>query len=107
VFEDEYEVEAIIDERLLRGAKQYLVKWKGYGAVAASWTPANDRTHWAEALAEYEQAKCSHPPPLVIRTPTSTHYLSSRINLLTLSSSPPSHSQTHTFTPYTFVSSHF
>ena len=37
--ETDYEVEKILDHRLFRKNKQYLVKWKDYGTEFNSWEP--------------------------------------------------------------------
>ncbi|KAG5717984.1 hypothetical protein E4T56_gene1732 [Termitomyces sp. T112] len=37
--EEEYEVEEILDSRVLRGKLQFKVKWKGYGIGDISWEP--------------------------------------------------------------------
>ena len=37
--ETDYEVERILDHRLFRNVKQYLVKWKDYGSEFNSWEP--------------------------------------------------------------------
>lgn len=46
---EEFEVEAILDTRLFRGRRQYLLKWKGYPDHDASWEPEAMVTH-ADAL---------------------------------------------------------
>lgn len=51
----EYEVEAIIGERLFRGKTQYLVKWKGHHIENATWEPIANLTHCDEVLAEWKQ----------------------------------------------------
>ena len=33
----EYEVERVLDSRVVRGNKQFLVKWKGYDDGARTW----------------------------------------------------------------------
>lgn len=35
----EYEVERVLGERRVRGGRQFLVKWKGYGDWENSWEP--------------------------------------------------------------------
>ncbi|KAJ2783471.1 hypothetical protein H4R18_001680 [Coemansia javaensis] len=35
----EYEVEAIVDDRIERGKREFLLKWKGYGHDANTWEP--------------------------------------------------------------------
>ena len=37
-----YEVEAIMGERIMKGRKEYLVKWKGYGENESSWEDEKD-----------------------------------------------------------------
>ena len=38
----EYEIEKVLDSRLVCGRKEYLVKWKGYGDYENSWVKAVD-----------------------------------------------------------------
>ena len=37
--EPEFEVERFVDMRIVRGLRQFLVKWKGYGEFENSWEP--------------------------------------------------------------------
>ena len=37
--EAEYEVEKLLADRVIRGRRQYLVHWKGYGDFEDSWEP--------------------------------------------------------------------
>ena len=37
--ETDYEVERILDHRLFKSSRQYLVKWKDYGTEFNSWEP--------------------------------------------------------------------
>ena len=37
--EEEYQVEKIIDSRMVRGRKEYLLKWKGYPDSENTWEP--------------------------------------------------------------------
>ena len=37
--ETDYEVEQIVDHRLFRNTKQYLIKWRNYGTEFNSWEP--------------------------------------------------------------------
>ena len=57
----EYEVEAILDKRVVgpRKSAQYLVKWKGYGDEHNSWEPVRNLTHCREALMRYERYQSS------------------------------------------------
>ena len=34
-----YEVEKILDKRIVRGRKEYLIKWKGYSEKESTWEP--------------------------------------------------------------------
>ncbi|DAZ95712.1 TPA: hypothetical protein N0F65_007118 [Lagenidium giganteum] len=40
--ESEYEIDAIVDERMRSKKTEYLVKWTGYSSDEASWVPAED-----------------------------------------------------------------
>jgi hypothetical protein len=54
--EEEYQVEEIIDERIFRRKKQYLIKWLGYPVSENSWIDARD-LHADELLEEYRLSK--------------------------------------------------
>jgi len=52
--EPEFEVEAVLKSRQLRGRKrEYLVKWKGYHPIEASWVNESDMEHAQEAIEEF------------------------------------------------------
>ena len=40
--EGEYEVEAVLAERRVRGRMQYLIRWKGYSSFHDTWEPAKN-----------------------------------------------------------------
>jgi len=51
--EPEFEMEAMFKSRQLRGQEQeYLVKWKGYHPIEASWVNESDMEHAQEAIEE-------------------------------------------------------
>jgi hypothetical protein len=53
--EPEFEVEAVLKLRQLRGRKrEYLVKWKGYHPIEASWVNESDMEHAQEAIEEFD-----------------------------------------------------
>ena len=54
--EVEYEVESILDKKIIRNQVYYLVKWKGYGEHEASWEPLINLTHSQEIIREFEKA---------------------------------------------------
>ena len=54
--EEEYQVEEIIDERIFRRKKQYLIKWLGYPVSENSWIDARD-LHADELLEDYRLSK--------------------------------------------------
>jgi transposase InsO family protein len=50
---EEYEVEEILDSRLIRRQRQYLVKWKGYDMYDSTWEPEENLENAREILNEY------------------------------------------------------
>jgi len=49
--EPEFEVEAVLKSKQLRGRKQdYLVKWKGYHPIETSWVTESNMEHAQEAI---------------------------------------------------------
>jgi hypothetical protein len=52
--EPEFEVEVVLKSRQLRGRKwEYLVKWKGYHLIEASWVNESNMEHAQEAIKEF------------------------------------------------------
>ncbi len=50
----EYEVEDILDSRIRRNRKEYLVKWKGYDGIdAVTWEPESNVEHLADLLQKF------------------------------------------------------
>jgi hypothetical protein len=50
----EFEMEAVFKSRQLRGQeREYLVKWKGYHPLEASWVNESDMEHAQEAIEEF------------------------------------------------------
>ena len=52
--EVEFEVEAILDKRILYGKTQYLVLWKGYPRHDATWEPKRNVAHAQELVQDFE-----------------------------------------------------
>src|SRR6202021_1665667 len=63
--EEEYVVDRIIDARLWRGPKQYLVQWEGYSPSENTWEPERHLTHATEQITEFhdEHPDFSWKPP--------------------------------------------
>ena len=56
--EEEYEVEAILGHKKIRGRYRYLIKWRGYSAAENSWEPEENLLPGAEeTLSAYKKAK--------------------------------------------------
>jgi hypothetical protein len=52
--EPEFEVEVVLKLRQLRGQeREYLVKWKVYHPIEASWVNESDMEHAQEAIEEF------------------------------------------------------
>ena len=50
---EEYEVDQILDHRHGKRRRQYLVKWKGYPELEATWEKASDLKHAPDAIHIY------------------------------------------------------
>jgi hypothetical protein len=59
--EVEYEVEAIIDSKLVRNQLKYLVHWKGYTVMDRTWEPASNLSHCKEMVKKFHQAHPQRP----------------------------------------------
>ncbi|KAB2836622.1 MAG: DDE-type integrase/transposase/recombinase [Caedimonadaceae bacterium] len=53
----EWEVEAVLDDKMVGKTKKYLVRWKGYDAAHDTWQTASDLKHAKETLEEYKAQK--------------------------------------------------
>jgi hypothetical protein len=52
--EPEFEVEAMLRSRQLKGReREYLVKWKGYHPIEASWVNESDMEHAQETIEKF------------------------------------------------------
>ena len=52
--QDEYEVEDVLDKRIIRKKTQYLVKWKGYPLHDATWEPMEHLENAQDAVNRFE-----------------------------------------------------
>ena len=57
--QEEYEVEAVLASRLVRGRRQYLVSWRGYGSYEDSWEPERNLSNARAKLEEFWQREKS------------------------------------------------
>ena len=55
--QEEYEVEKILDKRIIRKKPQYLVKWLGYPLYDATWEPVENLKNCQEKVKEYESTR--------------------------------------------------
>jgi hypothetical protein len=58
--EFEYEVEQILDKRIIRNKPQYLIKWLGYPLHDATWEPSENLKNAPEKLKEFELMRTSN-----------------------------------------------
>ena len=50
----EYEIERILQSRIVRNRKEYLIKWKGYNDFENSWVKAHDMGNAQELVRQFE-----------------------------------------------------
>ena len=55
--QEEYEVEVILDKKLIRDKPQYLVKWLGYPLHDATWEPMEHLVNAREKVKEFENQR--------------------------------------------------
>ena len=60
---NEYEVEEILDSKLLRRKLYYLVRWKWYPISEATWEPHHHLTNAAEAVRDFHLRYPHKPTP--------------------------------------------
>ena len=53
--EEEFEVEKIINKRIVRGKEKFLVQWKGYTAEADTWESRENLKNAKELVEEFER----------------------------------------------------
>ena len=53
-FNNFYEVEKIIDRRIVKGKKEYLIKWKGYPESQSTWEPISHLTNIKDMVKEFD-----------------------------------------------------
>eukprot|EP00727_Mastigamoeba_balamuthi_P010576 m51a1_g6140 hypothetical protein (306) ;mRNA; r:277080-277997 len=53
--EEELEVERILDSRVRRGVKQYLVRWLGYASDEDTWEPEHNCVDCPDLIRQYEE----------------------------------------------------
>jgi hypothetical protein len=58
---EEFEVEEILDSRLLNRQLHYLIKWTGYPLSDATWEPAQNLTHCPEELRRFHTQNPNKP----------------------------------------------
>lgn len=58
--QEEYEVELILDKRIIRKKAQYLIKWLGYPLHDATWEPVGNLTNALGKLQEFESMRTLH-----------------------------------------------
>ena len=53
--DEEYEVEAILNKRIIRKKPQYLIKWTGYPLYDSTWEPLENLTNAKEMVKDFER----------------------------------------------------
>ena len=52
--EEEYEVESILDSKVLRGKRFFLIKWKGYDSSENTWEPESNLSNSNDLLNSFK-----------------------------------------------------
>jgi hypothetical protein len=60
---DEYEVEKILESKLVRQKLYYLVLWKGYPISEATWEPLDHLSNAAQAVRDFHLLYPDKPSP--------------------------------------------
>lgn len=55
----EYEVAAILDDKVIRRKQYFLVSWKGYDAASNTWEPISNLDNSKELVEEYLSSRSS------------------------------------------------
>jgi len=55
--ETEYEVEQILDHRVYRNQKQFLIRWKGYTSAHDTWEPIENGKDEEQLVRDYERSR--------------------------------------------------
>ena len=55
--EEEWEVEAILNDKIVGKTRKYLIKWKGFGDDSNTWQTATDLKHAKDKIQEYKDQK--------------------------------------------------
>jgi len=76
--EAEYEVEEILDSKIVRKKLLYYVHWKGYGPEERTWEPAENLTHTDDTIAAYHQRHPEHPSATDLTQPRQPRRSSAR-----------------------------
>ena len=50
-----YEVEKIIKRRIVRGRREYLIKWKGYSEKESTWEPLSHLKYIQQTVKEFDE----------------------------------------------------
>jgi Chromo (CHRromatin Organisation MOdifier) domain len=70
--QDEYEVEDILDSKILRNRPYYFMDWVGYSRTDRTWEPAEQLEHVPEMVARYHTRYPQRPNANDIRATRST-----------------------------------
>ena len=89
--EEQYEVEKILDSKVVRKKFKYLVKWKGYPDSENSWEPEENVKDAKQAVAKFHKEHPGAPRPIAASLFLAMNFRSINENFDT----PPSESLRH------------